>query len=73
MIQEYKGFFEIQQVVFETNFTFCCKLVASLLVGSSHPLPKHTTTINTNMVLSDSGAPLKFEFCMLKNITHADF
>ena len=29
--------------------------------------------INTNPVLSDSGATLKFEFCMLKNITHADF
>ena len=29
--------------------------------------------INTNPVLSDSGAPLKFAFCMLKNTTQADF
>ena len=28
---------------------------------------------NTNPVLSDSGAPLKFAFCMLKNTTQADF
>ena len=28
---------------------------------------------NTNLVLSDSGATLKFKFCMLKNTTHADF
>ena len=28
---------------------------------------------NTNQVLSDSGATLKFKFCMLKNTTHADF
>ena len=29
--------------------------------------------INANHVLSDSGAPLKFAFCMLKNTTQADF
>ena len=28
---------------------------------------------NTNPVISDSGAPLKFKFCMLKNTTQADF
>ena len=28
---------------------------------------------NTNPVLLDSGAPLKCEFCMLKNTTQADF
>ena len=29
--------------------------------------------INTNLVLSDSGATLKFKFCTLKNTTHIDF
>ena len=36
----------------------------------------HTKVVaytNTNPVLSDSGAPLKFSFCMLKNTTQADF
>ena len=28
---------------------------------------------NTNPILLDSGAALKFEFCMLKNTTQADF
>ena len=30
-------------------------------------------TVNTNLVLPDSGALLKFAFCMLKNTTQADF
>ena len=29
--------------------------------------------INANPKVSDSGAAIKFEFCMLKNTTHADF
>ena len=29
--------------------------------------------VNTNLVLSDSGATLKFKFCTLKNTTHTDF
>ena len=29
--------------------------------------------LNTNLVLSDSGATLKFKFCTLKNTTHTDF
>ena len=29
--------------------------------------------INANPILSDLGAALKFEFCMLKNNTQADF
>ena len=32
-----------------------------------------TTNTNTNLILSDSGAPLKLKFCMLKNTTQADF
>ena len=28
---------------------------------------------SANPVLSDSGAPMKFTFCMLKNTTQADF
>ena len=35
--------------------------------------PVGSLDINTNPVLSDSGATLKFEFCTLKNITHTDF
>ena len=31
------------------------------------------TQNNTNPILSDSEAALKFEFCMLKNTTQADF
>ena len=33
---------------------------------------KHLS-INTHLVLSDSGATLKFQFCMLKNTSHTDF
>ena len=29
--------------------------------------------LNTNPILSDSGVALKFEFCMLKNTSQADF
>ena len=29
--------------------------------------------INANPKVSDSGAAMKFEFCMLKNTTQADF
>ena len=29
--------------------------------------------INANPLLSDAGAAMKFEFCMLKNTAQADF
>ena len=32
-----------------------------------------TVSTNTNLVLSDSGATLKFKFCTLKNTTHTNF
>ena len=49
------------------------ELTAYVLRDGSWYRDMLTIECSTNPVLSDSGAPLKFTFCMLKNTTQADF
>ena len=54
------------------DFTTLNFLTKQSKIGFAFTEEKARAT-NTNLVLSDSGATLKFKFCMLKNTTHADF
>ena len=45
----------------------------SVLAAAVLMLLENDAVLNANPILSDSGAALKFEFCMLKNTTQADF
>ena len=51
------------------------KISLILDTAARNSITKRRTLLNnnTNPVFSDSGAPLKFEFWMLKNTTQADF
>ena len=60
---------------------YLCKTISeenSLVIIKQIPIDQMSLTDrqvcnNTHPVLSDSGATLKFQFCMLKNTSHTDF